>query len=79
MALSTIYGTAPFAASKPTPISEGRQGMVGGLRNKEAVVTGAAVSRSATNTTAALLDIYLYGNASARSEFFGVVATDGAT
>jgi len=78
MALSTIRGTAPFMGGKPTPISEGKQGRIGGLRNKEAVVTGAAVSRSATNTTAALLDIWLYGNSSARAEFLGVVATDGA-
>jgi len=78
MALSTLLGTPPYAGTKPVPLSEGRQGLVGGLRNRETVVTGAAVSRSATNTTAALLDIYLYGNASARNEFFGVVATDGA-
>lgn len=78
MAFTQLTGTAPFSASKPCPISEGRQGMVGGLRNREAMVTGSAVARSATNTTAALLDIYKHGNASARAEFFGVLSTDGA-
>jgi hypothetical protein len=78
MALSVLTGTGPFAGSKPCPISEGRQGLFGGMRNKEAVVTGAAVSRSATNTTAAFLDVYLFGHASARAEFLGVVSTDGA-
>jgi len=78
MALDLLIGSAPFRGDKPAPIGTLNSGMLGGFRLQEAAVTGAAVSRSATNTTAALLDIYLYGNSSARSEFFGVIATDGA-
>lgn len=75
--LEVISGYPPFDGPEPCPIGQGRYGLDDQMRLQEAALPGMAVSRQDTTTNANRKNIWKYGNASARPEFFGVLTTKG--
>lgn len=80
MALDSLYGTtAPLDGAEPIPAGRGDYGRADNRRPKSALVKGMACSRSASTDIQTALDIYIFGDASARAEFYGVVTTAGSS
>lgn len=77
MGLSTISYKGPVRGYPPIKASEANYGMESGVRQQEAVVFGMAAAWKNSTAPADLMSYYLFGNALARPEFAGVVASLG--
>lgn len=75
----TLSGSAiPFGA-EPVPAGQGLFGMIDAVRQQETVTPGMAVAHRASTDATQYRDAFKFGNASARAEFWGVVATKGGS
>jgi hypothetical protein len=76
--IEVISGYAPFDGAEPCPVGQGRYGLDDQVRLQEAALPGMAVSRENTTSNANRKNVWKYGNASARPEFYGVLTTKGS-
>ena len=80
MPLDSLYGiTPPIFGAEPIPCGRGDYGRQDNCRPKSALVKGMACSRAISTSVETAMDIYIYGDASARAELFGVVTTAGTS
>jgi hypothetical protein len=77
MGLTTLSGNPPNDGTEVIPVASGRYGIDDQMRQQEAMTPGMAVSSEDTTNPAKRKNIWKYGSASARPEFFGVVYTKG--
>lgn len=64
---------------EPIPCGQGRFGIIDSARLMEAATPGMALSYENSATGSKYLNFYKFGNASARTEFFGVLYTKGSS
>ncbi len=77
--LDTLSSNPPHWGSQGIPCAEGRYGIMDSLRLQEAAVPGQAISYENSAAGDDYLNVFVFGNASARSEFFGVLCTKGSS
>lgn len=77
MGLTTLSFKGPWRGFPPIKASEANYGMESGARQQEAVVFGMAAAWKNSTAQADNLSYYLFGHASAKPEFAGVVASFG--
>lgn len=75
--LELITGNCPFDGPEPHPAGQGRYGIDDSMRPLEDMIPGMAVSRQDTTTNANKRNVYRFGAAQARPEFYGVLTTKG--
>ena len=75
--LDTLSSTNLAWGAEAVPVAEGHFGGRDQMRLQEAAVPGMALSYENTATAGRYLNVYKYGHASARPEFFGVLWTKG--
>ncbi|TXH42086.1 MAG: hypothetical protein E6Q97_36365 [Desulfurellales bacterium] len=79
MSLETISQSTPMEGSIAIPIASGHYGMYDQCRQLEAVLPGMAVSWKDSTSAADWRSYYKFGNALARPECAGIVATFGTS
>ncbi len=77
--LDTLYANNTAWGSEAIPVADGRFGGYDQMRLQEAAVPGMALSYRNSTDGAKYLDVFKFGNASARPEFLGVLWTKGAS
>jgi hypothetical protein len=75
MSLDVIKYSSAVDGLPPIPVASGRYGIIDQCRQQEVVQPGMAMAWKNSTAQADLLSYYKFGNASARPEFGGVVAT----
>lgn len=77
--LDTLYASNTAWGSEAIPVASGQFGGYDQMRLQEAAAPGMAVSYRNSTDGSKYLEVFKFGNASARAEFLGVLWTKGAS